>query len=131
MRLALPLLLCFGWLVSSCSTRRNAPDANAELSRQAFSPSFGGETQKGFIYGGRSILVVIRRHTSGVPTSEPFVLVQRDGDWHCLFHAATSRFAMEATIEGDRLVLWRVEWPDGKLHRTEFMSYDLRTLDAA
>jgi hypothetical protein len=38
---------------------------------------------------------------------------------------------MEATIEGDRLVLWRVEWPDGKLHRTEFMSYDLRTLDAA
>ena len=75
--------------------------------------------------------MVIRCHTSGVATSEPFILVQTESGWRCLFHAATVAFEMEATIEGDRLVLWRLEWPDGKRQRSEFMSYDLRTLDAA
>lgn len=132
MRLSLLLLLSACCVVfSSCSTPRPPRDAKADLCREAFSPSPGGETQKGFIYRGRSLLVVIRCHTSGVATSEPFILVQTERGWRCLFHAATVRFGMEATIEGDRLVLWRLEWLDGKPQRSEFMSYDLRTLDTA
>ena len=130
MRISLLLLLSGCCLVTSCSTPRPPRDANAELCREAFSPSWGGATQKGFTYHGRRLFVVIRCHTSGVTTSEPFILVQTESGWRCLFHATTVRFEMEASIEGDRLVLWRLEWPDGKRQRSEFMSYDLRTLDA-
>lgn len=126
------LLLAVCCMLAAGSVHCVAADINAQLCREAFSQSFGGATQKGFTYRGRSLLVVIRCHTSGVATSEPFVLVQdkKDG-WRCLFHAATSRFDMEATIDGDHLVLWRLDWTAGKKQRTEFIKYDLSTLEAA
>jgi hypothetical protein len=118
-------------LIPACSTQRVSKNADAELYREAFSPSWGGAIQKGFRYRGRNLLVVFKCHTSGVATSEPFVFVQTTDGWHCLYHHATERFEMDATVEGDRLLLWRMEWPGDKLQRTEYWSYDLRHLDAA
>ena len=124
-------LLCVCLLAPSCSTHRVSTDADTELYRQAFSPCFGGVTQKALAYQGRSLLCAFRCPTSGVTTSEPFVFVQRANGWHCLYHAPLLRFGMDATIDGGRLILWRLDWPNGKLQRTEYWSYDLNHLDAA
>ena len=106
--------------------------ADEQLYRLAFlTESVGGSEQKGFSYRGHSLLVVFRCNASGRASSEPFVFVQTAKSWHCLFHAADLLSEMDATVEGNELVLWQLDWKGGNFHRNKFWTYDLRQLDAA
>ena len=128
MRLSLVASFCLCLLIEACSTSKHA---DADLYREAFTPSFGGAMQKSFSYRGRDLLVVFKSYTSGNATSEPFVFVQTVNGWHCIYHHATVWTLMDATVEGDRLILWRSAWPGDESRRTAFWSYDLKRLDAA
>jgi len=80
-------------------------------------------------YKKQKLVVYFRCYTSGVETSEPYVFVKRDGRWIRVLSAMVCRFAMEATIEGDSLVLWRLEPHGGKVEKTEFLRFNLTNLD--
>ena len=81
-------------------------------------------------YKKQKLVVYFRCYTSGVTTSEPYVFVEKDGRWVRVLTTMMCRFGMEATIEGDALVLWRLEWPKGKKEKTEYLRFDLKTLNA-
>ena len=76
------------------------------LTEWARSSSFGGARIDELAAASQSLVVVFRRHTSGVPTSEVFVFAERDGKWHRLLWAATGRWEATATVEGDHLTVW-------------------------
>ncbi len=82
-----------------------------------------------FGYKGRKLLVVFRSRTWGRYSSEPFVFAERSGKWVCLLCAATCYFHMEASVECDSLVIWRLKGPGDKA-KTEFLRYSLTELDA-
>ena len=37
---------------------------------------------------------------------------------------------MEATIADDALILWRLDWPNKKKTKTEYLRFNLKNLDA-
>jgi hypothetical protein len=59
------------------------------------------------------------------------VFVEKDGRWIQVLRAMMCSFDMEATIERDALILWRLEWPKNKMQKTEFLRFNLANLDAA
>lgn len=81
------------------------------------SSSWGGGHCTELAFGPHRLIVVFRRFTSGVPSTEPLVFVARGGVWRRLLCAERHWFAeATASIEGDWLVIWlhsaagRVEW---------------------
>jgi hypothetical protein len=59
-------------------------------------------------FDAHRLIVVFRRFTSGVDSTEPSVFAERDGVWRRLLLAEPHWFAAaEATVEGQWLVLWR------------------------
>jgi hypothetical protein len=72
------------------------------------SSSFGGGHCTELTFGSHRLIVVFRRFTSGVDSTEPSVFAERDGVWRRLLLAEPHWFAAaEATVEGQWLVLWR------------------------
>lgn len=129
----LSILFCFG------ARAADAPDENpyapyvfespAAMNQWATSTWGGAKTQE-FNYRKQRLVVYFRSHTSGLPTSQPVVFVEKNGRWIQVLSAMMCRFEMEATMEGDSLILWRLEWPDGKRKKTEFLRFSLTNLDA-
>ncbi len=93
--------------------------------------TFGGAIKQALTYKERKLVVYFRCYTSGVPTSEPVVFVEKGGRWIQVLSAMACPFEMEASIELDELVLWRLEWPKGKRTKTEFLRFRLVNLDVA
>ena len=81
-------------------------------------------------YKKQKLVVYFRSYTSGVATSEPYVFVEKEGRWVRVLTGMMCRCEMEATIEGDALVLWRLDWPNKKKEKTEYLRFNLKTLDA-
>jgi hypothetical protein len=104
-------------------------ESAAEMHKWAMS-TFGGAGVTELTYKKQKLVVYFRCYTSGVATSEPYVFVEKDGRWVRVLTAMMCRCEMEATIEGDALVLWRLDWPKGKKEKTEYLKFDLRNLDA-
>ncbi len=93
--------------------------------------TLGGAKKQEFTYKERQLVVYFRCYTSGLPTSEPVAFVEKNGRWIQVLSAMMCRFEMEATVEGDALVLWRLEWPNGERKKTYFLRFNLANLDAA
>jgi hypothetical protein len=79
--------------------------------------SEGGGHCEEFASGSHRLIVVFRRHTSGVQSVEPLVFVERGGTWRQLLCGERHWFASAtASHEGDWLVIWhhsaagRCEW---------------------
>lgn len=104
-------------------------ESGAELHKWAMS-TWGGAGMTQLTYKKQRLVVYFRSYTSGEATSEPYVFVERGGRWERVLTAAVCRCEMEATIEGDALVLWRLDWPNKKKEKTEYLRFNLKTLDA-
>ena len=107
-----------------------APQAfESEWAMQQWANStWGGARTTELTYNGRKLVVYFRAYTSGLPTSEPVVFVEKEGRWIQVLSAMMCRSEMAATIEGDALVLWRLE---GTKEKTEYARFNLTNLDAA
>lgn len=138
MRVFILLLLLVG--AAYADTRTNTYDSytndsprvfesGAELHKWAMS-SWGGAAMTSLTYKKQRLVVYFRSYTSGVATSEPYVFVERGGRFERVLTAAVCQCEMEATIEGDALVLWRLDWPNKKKEKTEYLRFNLKTLDA-
>jgi hypothetical protein len=104
-------------------------NSGAELEKWANSTCCGYEKTV-LWYKKHELVIYFRIYTSGVISYEPFVFVEKNGRWMRVLTAMDCGFLMEATIEGDTLVIWRLDWPEGKKKKTEFLRFDLRNLDA-
>src|SRR5690606_31976659 len=90
-------------------------------------------------YKKHKLLVYSRSYTSGDYSSEPHVFVERKGKWVRVLTAMMCRSAMDASIEGHALILWRIEYSKGKsglnsvgqATKVEYLRFDLRNLDEA
>jgi len=101
----------------------------AELHTWANSTWTGASMTK-LTYKQHKLLVCFRSYTSGVATSEPFVFLEQDGGrWVRLLTAQMCQCEMEATIKGDSLILWRLDWLNKKKQKTEYLKFNLKTLD--
>lgn len=136
MRILLLSLLMF------CTARAADPAVNSDpYAPKAFESAaamhkwagstLGGSKKQEFTYKERKLVVYFRCYTSGLPTSEPVAFVEKNGRWIQVLSAMVCRFEMEASIESDALVLWRLEWPNGERKKTEFLRFNLANLDAA
>ena len=101
----------------------------AEMHQWAMS-TWGGAGSAKLTYKKQKLVVYFRSYTSGVPTSEPFVFAEKNGEWKRVLTAMCCGCEMEATIEGDSLILWRVDWPNKKKTKTEYLRFNLKNLDA-
>jgi hypothetical protein len=133
--LILSFLLCCAAQAADTSTNADpyAPHAfesAAAMDKWATS-TFGGAKTQEFTHKERKLVVYFRCYTSGVPTSEPVVFVEKAGRWIQVLSAMSCPFEMEASIERDALVLWRLESQKGKRKKTEFLRFTLANLDAA
>jgi hypothetical protein len=133
--LILSLLLCCAARAADTTTNANpyAPHAfeSAAAMHKWATSTWGGAKTQEFTYKERKLVVYFRCYTSGVATSEPVVFVEKNGRWIHVLSAMMCSFEMEASIERDALVLWRLEWPKGKRKKTEFLRFTLANLDAA
>ena len=102
--------------------------STAALKQGATTSTWGGGTFNELTHNGKKLLVVFLCHTSGEPTSQPFIFVERSGRWVRLLMGAVAQTEMEATIEADALVLWSLTWPDGQRTRAEVLRYELGAL---
>lgn len=102
-----------------------------ELTHWAAQSLGGASTSPMLAYRGRELVVAFRVHTSGVATSEPFVFLEEAGAWHCILHAATVDAEMEASIQRDTLILWRLDGLDGSMQRREVLRLSLIDLEPA
>ncbi len=91
--------------------------------------TWGGAYRTELTYGKQKLVVIFRCYTSGVATSEPYVFVEKDGRWVRVLTAMMCHCEMAATIEGDSLVLWRLDWPKGKIEKTEYLRFNLKNLN--
>ena len=104
-------------------------ESAADLHKWAMS-TWGGAGMTELTYKRQKLVVYFRSYTSGIATSEPYVFVEKDGRWVRVLTGMMCRCGMEATIEGDALVLWRLDWPNKKKEKTEYLRFNLKTLDA-
>ncbi len=104
-------------------------DSTAAMKKWADS-AWGGYGMRELTYHNQKLVIYFRSHTSGIVTSEPFVFVERAGRWIRVLTAMTCSFEMDATIEGDALVLWRLS-RDKKKEKTEYLRFNLANLNAA
>jgi hypothetical protein len=126
------MLCCAACADTATNANPYAPHAfetTAAMEKWATS-TFGGASKTELTYQKQNLVVYFRCYTSGVPTSEPVVFVEKEGRWIQVLSAMTCRFEMEATIEQDVLILWRLDWPKGKRQKTEFLKFNLTNLDA-
>lgn len=93
--------------------------------------TWGGASTTELTYRGRKLVVYFRSFTSGLPTSQPVVFVEEEGRWIQVLNAMMCRFTMAATIEDNELILWRLEWSEGKKTQTEYLRFNLSILHAA
>lgn len=93
------------------------------------SKTWGGARKTELTYKDRKIVVYFRARTSGIRTSEPSVYAERNGSWMRVLTTVTCRCELEASLDGDALVLWRTEQTGDKKQRVEYLRYDLRNLD--
>jgi hypothetical protein len=126
------LSCCSAFAADFLSANPYAPQAFESASAMAewATSTWGGAKIQELTYKERKLVVYFRCYTSGVPTSEPVVFVEKNGRWIQVLRAMMGSFEMEATIEGDALVLWRLEWPEGTKKKTEFLRFNLENLDA-
>lgn len=103
-------------------------DSMAALHQWATTSTFGSGRTYELDYKGRKVFVAFLCHTSGLPTSEPFVFLEESGRWVRILKAAIANTEMEATIEGDALILWSLTWPAGKRIQTEALRFELKHL---
>jgi hypothetical protein len=102
----------------------------ADMAKWATS-TWGGAIVKELTYKKQKLVVIFRSYTSGVPTSEPYLYVEKDGHWVRVLTAMMCRDQMEATIEGDNLILWRLKWSkENQVKKIEYLRFDLKNLDA-
>jgi hypothetical protein len=107
----------------------------AEMEAWAMS-AWGGTTKTELTYDRRKVVIYFRSHTSGISTSEPHIFMQRDGRWMRILTTITCTFDMEATLEGDALVLWRLEGAETlegqnkRREKTEYLRLNLKALGA-
>jgi len=101
----------------------------ADMHKWAMS-TWGGAGKTELTYKKHKLVVYFRSYTSGIATSEPFVFVERGGRWVRVLTAMMCRCEMEATIEGDALVLWRLDWPNKKKEKTEYLRFNLKELSS-
>ena len=102
--------------------------------------AFGGAIKEERTYKEHQLVVYFRSYTSGVATSEPYVFFKKDGKWICLLSTMMCRCEMTATIDGDFLILWRLDYPEGKAPslkspgepiKTEYLRLNLKSLNAS
>ena len=104
-------------------------ESEVAMEKWAYS-SFGGGTEERLRYRKQRIRVYLRQHTSGVTTSEPVVFIEKaDHSWFKILHLPVFALGITATIEGDSLILWRLdEAPKKETKRIELLKLDLTSL---
>ena len=102
-------------------------NSHADMHGWAMS-TWTGTLETELTYQKYKLVVYIRTYTSGQPTSEPFVFMERDGKWYRILTAMTCPCEMEVAIEGDNLIFWRLAWLKGEREKIDYMMFNLKNL---
>ena len=114
-------------------TNHNIPavfETGKDMLRWAGHSTRGAATESRLTYKKYNITVYFRCFYSGVTSSEPVAYIEKNGRWYNLVSAIECPFEMEASIKGDSLIFWRVEYLNGKTIKTEFLRFNLLNVDA-
>jgi hypothetical protein len=84
-----------------------------------------GATENEFQYKENSLVVYIRRYTSGVATSEPVVFLKRGTHWGRILSARKFEFTMSVSIQGNMLIFWHHKGDE----KSECLRFNLDDLD--
>jgi hypothetical protein len=103
------------------------PTANA-IRDWAQSTSWGGNSVQELSYEQKRLMVVIRSHTSGVESAEPFVFLAIGDKWVKVLHGATCRCGLDTSIQGSVLVFQRKASANNKETPQEYLRLNLKEL---